>query len=397
MNNLVNTKYFRLFVSIGLLLLILIGHVLIKPAPGVVTINPKLLSDDGIWYSAKSLEFTGIGRQESYDITIQWWNEFRSNETPQYKNFSVPVDTILIDSFFGSRIIYPLLSSLFVKLFGFHGLLVVPILAFSLIWLLLISLLIKKSTISFYVPLLLLAGSTHYTKALVSTAGTDSLLSLFIFCFFYCCTKFIYRPIYQILVLNLIVFLGSFTKQSISIWLIFSCIYLLVLQNRRLLNNVLILTFFATLVLNSLCCLFISEKLWGSVSAAKKMNWYPENFSFYEIFSRTANLWFNEIVTIMTKDFNLLFLILLSALYIFKILFDSRTHQHKYSILLSKEHVIVLFTLGLLSAIVLNATVIGLPNQGLRLQVPMIPFFICLAAQQLQILITSSATSKNKN
>lgn len=397
MNSLANTKYLRLFVSICLLLLILIGHVLIKPAPGVVTINPKLLSDDGIWYSAKSLEFTGIERQESYDITIQWWNEFRSNETAQYKNFSVPVDTILIDSFFGSRIIYPLLSSLFVQLFGFHGLLVVPILAFSLIWLLLISLLIKKSTIAFYVPLLLLAGSTHYTKALVSTAGTDSLLSLFIFCFFYCCTKFIYRPIFQILVLNLIVFLGSFTKQSISIWLIFSFIYLLVLQNRRLLNNVLILTFFATLVLNSLCCLFISEKLWGSVSAAKKMNWYPENFSFYEIFSRTANLWFNEIVTILTKDFNLLFLILLSALYIFKILFDSRTHQHKYSILLSNEHVIVLFSLGLLSAIVLNATVIGLPNQGLRLQVPVIPFFICLAAQQLQILIRSSVTSKNKN
>ncbi len=396
MNSLVNTKYLRLFVSIGLLLMVLIGHILIKPAPGVVTINPKVLSDDGIWYSAKSLEFTGIGRQESYDITIQWWNEFRSNETPEYNNFSVPADTILVDSFFGSRLIYPLLSSLFVKLFGFYGLLVVPILAFSLIWLLLISLLIKKSTIPFYVPLLLLAGSTHYTKALVSTAGTDSLLSLFIFCFFYCCTKFNNRPIYQILVLNLIVFLGSFTKQSISIWLIFSVIYLLVLQNRGLINNFLILTFFATLVLNSLCCLFISEKVWGSVSVAKEMNWYPENFLFYEIFSRTVNLWFNEIVTILTKDFNILFVILLSALYISKILFDSPTHHRKYSILLSNEHVIILFTLGLLSAVILNATVIGLPNQGLRLQVPVIPFFIYLAAQQLQILITSSVTPKNK-
>ena len=395
-NSLTNTKFLRISFSICLLLLVLIGHVLVKPAPGVVDINPKLLSDDGIWYSAKSLEFTGIEKQESFDKTIEWWNKFRSDETPKYMNFSVPTDTILIDSFFGSRVIYPLLSAPFVKLFGFYGLLVVPVLAFSLIWLLLISALIKKSTLAFYVPLVLLAGSTHYTKALVSTAGTDSLLCLLIFCFFYFSTKLEYKPTNQIIVLNLIVFLGSFTKQSVSIWLIFSFIYLLILHYRSLLNNILILTFLMTLVFNSLFCFFISEKLWGSVSAAKKMNWYPENFSFYEIVSRTFNLWFNEIVTILTKDFNVLFMLLLSALYVCKLVLGSRSYHHSYSILLSKENVIVLFTFGLLAAVILNVTIIGLPNQGLRLQVPLIPFFTYLAAQQLQILSKSVMISKHK-
>ena len=394
--NLMNSKYIRISFSIGLLLLVLIGHVLVKPAPGVIDVNPKLLSDDGIWYSAKSLEFMGIEKQESYDKTIEWWNEFRSDETPEYKNFAVPIDTILIDSFFGSRVIYPLLSAPFVKLFGFYGLLVVPILAFSLIWLLLISTIFKKSTIAFYVSLILLAGSTHYTKALVSTAGTDSLLCLFIFCFFYYSTKLDHKPTSQILILNLIVFLGSFTKQSVSIWLIFGFIYLLILHHRRLLNNILILTFFITLVFNSLFCFFISEKLWGSVSAAKKMNWYPDNFSFYEIVFRTFNLWFNEIVTILTKDFNLLFILLLSALYVCKLLLGSRSYHYSYSILLSKENVIVLFTFGLLAAVILNVTIIGLPNQGLRLQVPLIPFFTYLAAQQLQILSSSAIISKYK-
>ena len=395
-NGLTNTKYLRIFFSTGVLLLVLIGHVLVKPAPGVIDINPKLLSDDGIWYSAKSLEFMGIERQESYDKTIGWWNEFRGDETPKYQNFVVPKDTILIDSFFGSRVIYPLLSAPFVKLFGFYGLLIIPILAFSLIWLLLISALIKKSTIAFYTPMILLAGSTHYTKALVSTAGTDSLLCLFIFCFFYYSAKLDHKPASQILILNFIVFLGSFTKQSVSIWLIFSFIYLLILHHRRLLNNILILTFFITLLFNSLFCFFISEKLWGSVSAAKKMNWYPENFSFYEMVSRTFNLWFNEIVTILTKDFNLLFMLLLSALYVCKLLLGSRFYHHRYSILLSKENVIVLFTFGLLVAVILNVTIIGLPNQGLRLQVPLIPFFTCLAAQQLQILSKSAIISKYK-
>ncbi len=395
-NSLTNTKYLRVFFSISVLLLVLIGHVLVKPAPGVIDINPKLLSDDGIWYSAKSLEFMGIEKQESYDKTIEWWNEFRSDETPKYKNFAVPIDTILIDSFFGSRVIYPLLSAPFVKLFGFYGLLVVPILVFSLIWLLLISTIFKKSTIAFYVPLILLAGSTHYTKALVSTAGTDSLLCLFIFCFFYCSTKLDHKPTSQILILNFIVFLGSFTKQSVSIWLIFSFIYLLILHHRRLLNNILVITFFITLVFNSFFCFFISEKLWGSVSVAKKMNWYPENFSFYEIVPRTFNLWFNEIVTILTKDFNLLFMLLLSVLYVCKLLSGSRSYHHSYSILLSKENVIVLFTLGLLAAVILNVTIIGLPNQGLRLQAPLIPFLTCLAAQQLQIRSKSAIISKYK-
>jgi hypothetical protein len=391
-----NSKYLRISFSIGLLLLVLIGHVLVKPAPGVIDINPKLLSDDGIWYSAKSLEFMGTEKQESYDKTIEWWNEFRSDETPEYMDFAVPIDTILIDSFFGSRVIYPLLSTPFVKLFGFYGLLIVPILAFSLIWLLLISTIFNKSTISFYVSLILLAGSTHYTKALVSTAGTDSLLCLLIFCFFYYSTKLDHKPTIQILILNFIVFLGSFTKQSVSIWLIFSFIYLLILHHRRLLNNILILTFFITLVFNSLFCFFISEKLWGSVSAAEKMNWYPDNFSFNEIVSRTFHLWFNEIVTILTKDFNLLFILLLSALYVCKLLLGSRSYHHSDSILLSNENVIVLFTLGLLGAVILNVTIIGLPNQGLRLQAPLIPFFTCLAAKQLQILSKSAMICKHR-
>jgi hypothetical protein len=126
------------------------------------------------------------------------------------------------------------------------------------------------------------------------------------------------------------------------------------------------------------------------------MNWYPENFSFYEMVSRTFNLWFNEIVTILTKDFNLLFMLLLSALYVFKLLLGSRSYHNSYSILLSKENVIVLFTFGLLAAVILNVTIIGLPNQGLRLQVPLILFFTCLAAQQLQILSSSAIISKYK-
>ena len=147
---------------------------------------------------------------------------------------------------------------------------------------------------------------------------------------------------------------------------------------------------------NSLFCFFTSEKLWGSVSAAKKMNWYPENFSLYEIVSRIFNLWFNEIVTILTKDFTLLFMLLLSALYVCKLLLGSRSYHHNYIILLSKENVIVLFTLGLLAAVILNVTIIGLPNQGLRLQAPLIPFFTYLAAQQLQILSKSAINSKYK-
>lgn len=383
-----NGYYFRFFSSLILLLFILIGHILVRPMPGEISINPTVISDDGIWYAWKSLTILGENEQVAADKVINWWNDHREMYDPPFSKFEPQSDFKLQDKFYGHRVIYPLLSALFVKYLGFFGLLVIPIFSFSAIWLLLTKLLIKKDFLAFYFPLVLLAGSSHYVPNIITTAGTDSVLSLLILFFIYSCVKFWNDNTRLIFYLNFTIFIGMFTRPSIIYWIFLSLIFIIVRHKSFNKKNIYKFGYFATLFLNIFICYYYIELTWNSFSIVKQFKDYPTDYTISAILDRIFTSLSKDALTLITKDVNLLFMTLLTlSLLASKIRQMCRKMPHKVNLEFTPKKpdtIIIAFTIAVFLASVAPLIFFGLGGVRLRFYLTVFPLVAYLSSSEIE-------------
>jgi hypothetical protein len=364
--------------------------------PGEIAINPKVLSDDGIWYSIKALSFGGDQRQEAADQTIQWWNQFRALYDPEYKKLDLIYDLKLTDKFFGHRLVYPAASAWFVSVFGFLGLLIVPILAFSGIWIILTSMLKKVNIISFFVPLFLLVASTHYTQNAISTAGTDVLLTFLIMLFIFSVIKLRKRKTILFFILHIIILIGNFTRPSFVFWVLLSvCLIPIVkfnLQDRKVLKYLFYISFF----INNIICYVFIENTWQSFSVVRNFDYYPENYRIDTFLLRFVSGVYSDGITLLAKDFTLLLLFILATFYFsthIKELVRIIRRRKLQTLEFDEDTVVILFTIAVIASVYVSIIFTGITGIRLRYHMPIFPLLTILAAKQLEYIQKSKLNS----
>jgi len=383
-----SSKFFRVSSSTILLILVIIGQVLVRPMPGEISINPRVLTDDGVWYSIKSLIFSGEEKQEAADKTISWWNQYREMYNPEFKEINVVYDLDVTDKFFGHRIIYPAATAYFVSVFDFFGLLVIPILAFSGIWLLLSLLLFKNRPVGYFIPLFILAGSSHYVGNAISTAGTDIILAFLIFLFVFSFIRFRRNNIQVIILLNLIIFLGNFTRPSLIYWILLCLCAIFIQYVDKTYSRLRQLLLGSTYLLNNLACYLYIENKWQSFSIIQSFDYYPRNIEIDTFIRRAISSFFSDGVTILAKDFNLLLLCILAALYATTL--TLRFIQNHFGKLKPKpinfddDIQFIIFTFAVIVAVLTPIIFTGIAGIRLRFYLPLFPLITYLAARQLE-------------
>ena len=134
-----------------------------------------LFHPDGTLYSTRALDWAGYSEVESAKMVSDWYNSY-SYKFNQTKPADFYYSNTAFYSEYSTRVLYPLLSVLWIKLLGIPGLLVVP--ALSLLTLMLvfakIGLDLGKSSSALLVIILISSSPTASRWMLVNT--TDSLL-----------------------------------------------------------------------------------------------------------------------------------------------------------------------------------------------------------------------------
>jgi len=303
---------------------------------------------DGALYTTRALDWSGYSETEAAKIVSNWYNihAYKFNTTKP-SDFYYSVHPLYPE--YSIRILYPLLSIPFVKLFGVPGMLVVP--AFSLLILLLVILKIgidlNKPFIAFLTLVSAASSSTVVRWMMANT--TDALLvgifSLTTYCLVRKITSYRWYLVYGALII-----LSGLTRISILFWI--ACASVLLIQKNRkkaiFITVVSVLIVIPTLLSNSSNSFLAVEAhrgLWQRIML------YP----FYLI-----KITFYEFTQLFVMDRILFFMCALSIYLSFK-------YINKDS---SKYLLLVLFA-GLLTG-AMNGTV----GVNFRYQLPVIAF-IC--------------------
>ena len=307
-----------------------------------------LYHPDGALYTTRALDWSGYTESEAAKIVSNWYNihAFKFNTTKP-SDFYYSVHPLYPE--YSPRILYPLLSIPFVKLFGIPGMLAVP--ALSLLILLLVVLKIgmdlNKPFIAFLTLVSVVSSSTVIRWMMANT--TDALLVGIFSVSTYCLVRKIssYR---WYLVFGVLVILTGLTRISILFWVAIAVV-LLIQKNRKkaiFITVVSVLIVIPTLLSNSSNSFLAVE---ADRSLWQRFLLYP----FYLI-----KITFYEFAQLFVMDRILFFLCALSIYFSFK-------YINKDS---SKYLLLVLFA-GLLTG-AMNGTV----GVNFRYQLPVIAF-IC--------------------
>jgi len=303
---------------------------------------------DGALYTTRALDWSGYSETEAAKIVSNWYNihAYKFNTTKP-SDFYYSVHPLYPE--YSIRILYPLLSIPFVKLFGVPGMLVVP--AFSLLILLLVILKIgidlNKPFIAFLTLVSAASSSTVVRWMMANT--TDALLvgifSLTTYCLVRKITSYRWYLVYGALII-----LSGLTRISILFWI--ACASVLLIQKNR--KKAIFITVVSLLIViptllsnssNSFLAVEADRSLW------QRFLLYP----FYLI-----KITFYEFAQLFVLDRILFFMCVLSIYLSFK-------YINKDS---SKYLLLVLFA-GLLTG-AMNGTV----GVNFRYQLPVIAF-IC--------------------
>jgi len=303
---------------------------------------------DGALYTTRALDWSGYSETEAAKIVSNWYNihAYKFNTTKP-SDFYYSVHPLYPE--YSIRILYPLLSIPFVKLFGVPGMLVVP--AFSLLILLLVILKIgidlNKPLIAFSTLVSAASSSTVVRWMMANT--TDALLvgifSLTTYCLVRKITSYRWYLVYGALII-----LSGLTRISILFWI--ACASVLLIQKNR--KKAIFITVVSLLIViptllsnssNSFLAVEADRSLW------QRFLLYP----FYLI-----KITFYEFAQLFVLDRILFFMCVLSIYLSFK-------YINKDS---SKYLLLVLFA-GLLTG-AMNGTV----GVNFRYQLPVIAF-IC--------------------
>jgi hypothetical protein len=303
---------------------------------------------DGALYTTRALDWSGYTETEAAKIVSNWYNihAFKFNTT-KASDFYYSVHPLYPE--YSPRILYPLLSIPFVKLFGVPGMLAVP--ALSLLILLLVVLKIgidlNKPFIAFLTLVSVASSSTVVRWMMANT--TDALLAGIFSLSTYCLVRKIssYR---WYLVFGVLVILTGLTRISILFWIAIAVV-LIIQKNRKkavFITVVSVLIVIPTLLSNSSNSFLAVE---ADRSLWQRFLLYP----FYLI-----KITFYEFAQLFVMDRILFFMCVLSIYFSFK-------YINKDS---SKYLLLVLFA-GLLTG-AMNGTV----GVNFRYQLPVIAF-IC--------------------
>ena len=307
-----------------------------------------LYHPDGALYTTRALDWSGYTETEAAKIVSNWYNihAFKFNDTKP-SDFFYSIHPLYPE--YSPRILYPLLSIPFIKLFGVPGMLVVP--ALSLLVLLLVILKIgielNKPFITFLVLVSVTSSSTVVRWMMANT--TDALLAGIFSVTAYCLVRKIstYR---WYLFFGVLVILTGLTRISILFWVAVAAV-LLIQKNRKkaiFITTVSVLIVIPTLLSNSSNSFLAVE---ADRSLWQRFLLYP----FYFI-----KITFYEFAQLFVMDRILFFLCALSIYFSFKYISKDS----------SKYLLLVLFA-GLLTG-AMNGTV----GVNFRYQLPVIAF-IC--------------------
>ena len=307
-----------------------------------------LYHPDGALYATRALDWSGYTETEAAKIVSDWYN------VHAYKfNYTTPSDLYYsvhpLYKEYSPRILYPLLSVPFVKLFGVPGMLFVPALSLLVILLVILKIGIELNKPFIAILTLVSVASSSTVIRWMMANTTDAILIGIFSVTTYCLVKKIssYR---WYLVFGVLVILTGLTRISILFWVAIAAVLLIQKNHKKaiFITVVSVLIVIPTLLSNSSNSFLAVE---ADRSLWQRFFLYP----FYLI-----KITFYEFAQLFVMDRILFFLCALSIYFSFK-------YINKDS---SKYLLLVLFA-GLLTG-AMNGTV----GVNFRYQLPVIAF-IC--------------------
>lgn len=307
-----------------------------------------LYHPDGSLYTTKALDWSGYSETEAAKIVSNWYNihAYKFNTTKP-SDFYYSVHPLYRE--YSPRILYPLLSIPFVKLFGVPGMLAVPSISLLILFLVILKIGIdlNKPFIAF-LTLVLVASSPTVTRWMIANT-TDALLVGLFSVSTYCLVRKI--SLYGwYLVFGVLVILTGLTRISILFWVAIAAV-LLIQKNRKnaiFITLVSILIVIPTLLSNSSDSFLAVE---ADRSLRQRIMLYP----FYLI-----KITFYEFAQLFVMDRILFFMCALSIYLSFKYINKD-----------SSKYLLLFLLAGLLTG-AMNGTV----GVNFRYQLPVIAF-IC--------------------
>jgi hypothetical protein len=205
-----------------------------------------LYQPDGMYYSQQTLELLGTSKTMAMVEVVSWYKDnasrFASLDLSSFYNTSS--NPWLVTKF---RVLYPLTSVPFVYLFGLTGMLVIPALSLLLFFLVIIKIAFLEKTPRVGVVIVLgLATSTtllRWTTVNYSDALLLALFSIFTYLLYRAKGHWSKR---NLVILTIIIFAATFTKQTLPIWLCIGFYFMHLRQVRVALVVLFSSLFFAT-------------------------------------------------------------------------------------------------------------------------------------------------------
>lgn len=314
----------------------------------VYNLDFGLFQPDGMYYSYKTLEFLGWSDKSALAEVINWYQANATKfQSVNLTSFTDPSSTPWLVTRF--RFIYPLLSMPFVYLFGLSGMLVIPTLSLLCFFLFAQKVAIESKAPTLGIILIFLLGTSptllRWTTVNYSDALILALFSLFAF------LVYISRESWTIGSLTLlcaIIFLASFTRQTLPIWVSVGACFLF--TRKRSAGFVTILTSLSCSVPSLIT--FPYDKFLKSKQDSNLLE------SFFKFFGDALYVNAIEIAQLVVLD-RILLIILVIALYCaFKFIHETFS---------------LLFLLSTLGAISINSLV-GVAGVNFRYLLPILPF-----------------------
>ena len=328
-----------------------------------------LYQPDGMYYTFKTLKFLGWSDNSAISEVTNWYLENSSKvQSLNFSSFNNPTsDPWLVTKF---RFIYPLLSVPFVSLFGLSGMLAIPALSLLTFFLFVQKIANQNKTPTSGIVLILLLGTSPTLLRWTTVNYSDALiLALFSVFAYITCTS---REIWSIVNLSLIgfiIFLATFTRQTLPIWVLIGS-YLFFTRNR----SAGLVTFLVSLICSipSLVTFpyaqYLTTKQAGNVFQ-----------SFFKFIGNAVYVNAIEVVQLLVLD-RMLLIILLAAFYF--------AFKFRYEIYV---HLFLLVTLGT----VLTNSLVGVAGVNFRYLLPVLPFAILVILRSTAISSVDRSFSKS--
>jgi hypothetical protein len=176
-----------------------------------------LYHPDGALYSVRALDWAGLSEIEAATRVSNWYN------THAFKfNTTSPVDLFYANhplyAEYSTRLLYPLLSVPFVKLFGVPGMLVIPALSLLIFMLLVAKIGIRHDKRVIAVIVLFFVSSSSTVMRWMLSNTTDALLAAIFSLAGYLLVKRVSNS-YWYLAFGILILLSGVTRISVIFWI----------------------------------------------------------------------------------------------------------------------------------------------------------------------------------